>query len=185
MVMPPRPTAPGCGCLLPLILVFVTMTQAPHPFLVVGFIVLLAVYAYMVRDYRAKMRIWLTLRDQYLRMHQEAAAAAHAQASAEAYRRAQHASSRARYSTSSSQGYSGSRRSHSAQPARPLPSEPDPHEVLQVPRGADSDTIRSAYRKLASQYHPDRVANLGPEFRALAEEKMKGINAAYAKLRNR
>ncbi len=184
MVMPPRPTGPGCGCLLPLILVFVTMTQTPHPLLVTGFIVLLAVYAYMVRDYRAKMRIWLTLRDQYLRMHHEAAAAAHAQAAAEAFRRAQYASARAR-SSASSQGRTYSQQGSSIPPPRTRPSTPDPHEVLQVPRGADSDTIRSAYRKLASQYHPDRVANLGPEFRALAEEKMKEINAAYSELRNR
>jgi DnaJ like chaperone protein len=29
------------------------------------------------------------------------------------------------------------------------------------------------------QYHPDKVAHLGDEFRGIAEEKMKEINAAY------
>jgi DnaJ like chaperone protein len=29
------------------------------------------------------------------------------------------------------------------------------------------------------QYHPDKVRHLGEEFRKVAEEKMKDINAAY------
>ena len=32
----------------------------------------------------------------------------------------------------------------------------DYYEVLEVPRDADDDTIKKAYRKLAMQYHPDR-----------------------------
>jgi DnaJ-domain-containing protein 1 len=31
-----------------------------------------------------------------------------------------------------------------------------------------------------SQYHPDKVATLGPEIRALAEQRAKELNAAYA-----
>jgi DnaJ-domain-containing protein 1 len=30
-----------------------------------------------------------------------------------------------------------------------------------------------------TEYHPDKVASLGPELRALAEKKSKEINAAY------
>ena len=41
----------------------------------------------------------------------------------------------------------------------------------------------SAYRKLVQQYHPDKVANLAPEFRELAERRMKEINAAYQRLK--
>jgi len=29
------------------------------------------------------------------------------------------------------------------------------------------------------KYHPDKVTHLGQEFRSVAEEKMKEINAAY------
>ncbi|MGB3225952.1 MAG: DnaJ domain-containing protein, partial [Desulforhopalus sp.] len=36
-----------------------------------------------------------------------------------------------------------------------------------------------AYRTLSMQYHPDKVRHLGDEFRAVAENKMKEINAAY------
>jgi len=36
---------------------------------------------------------------------------------------------------------------------------------------------------LAVKYHPDKVANLGPEFQKLAEEKFKSINDAYQTIR--
>jgi preprotein translocase subunit Sec63 len=31
-------------------------------------------------------------------------------------------------------------------------------------------------------YHPDKVASLAPEFQALAEQRMKEINAAFREL---
>ena len=40
-------------------------------------------------------------------------------------------------------------------------------------REAEVEEIRKAYRSLAIQNHPDRVANLGPEFVKVAEEKFK------------
>lgn len=57
------------------------------------------------------------------------------------------------------------------------------HEVLGIAPGASLADVTSAYRKLARQYHPDRVADLGPEFSELAERRMKEINAAYQLLR--
>lgn len=53
----------------------------------------------------------------------------------------------------------------------------DYYEVLGVARDADGPTIKSAYRKLALQFHPDQ--NPGD---ASAEEKFKQINEAYAVL---
>lgn len=50
----------------------------------------------------------------------------------------------------------------------------DYYEVLGVERGADHDTIKKAYRKLAVQYHPDR--NPGNKE---AEEKFKEATEAY------
>ena len=49
----------------------------------------------------------------------------------------------------------------------------DLYSVLGVPRGADQDTIRKAYKKLARRYHPDLNKS------AAAAEKFKEINAAY------
>ena len=53
----------------------------------------------------------------------------------------------------------------------------DYYEVLGLDRGADGETIKKAYRKLAMQYHPDR--NKGD---AEAEERFKEIGEAYAVL---
>jgi len=47
----------------------------------------------------------------------------------------------------------------------------------------DVEIIKKAYRDLAVKYHPDKVANLGPEFQKLAEEKFKSINDAYQTIR--
>ncbi|MEF2279439.1 J domain-containing protein [Deinococcus sp. YIM 134068] len=58
----------------------------------------------------------------------------------------------------------------------------DPYEVLGVRPSASPDEIQAAYRALVKQYHPDRVGHLGEEFRQLAEQRMKEINAAYREL---
>jgi DnaJ like chaperone protein len=60
-----------------------------------------------------------------------------------------------------------------------LNSEEQYYEVLGLKPGADFDLIKKAYRKLSMKYHPDKVGHLGEEFRGVAEEKMKEINAAY------
>jgi molecular chaperone DnaJ len=49
----------------------------------------------------------------------------------------------------------------------------DYYEVLGVPRTADKDALKKAFRKLAQQYHPD--VNKTPE----AEARFKEINEAY------
>ena len=58
-----------------------------------------------------------------------------------------------------------------------------PYEVLGVRRGASKDEIVSRYRELVRQYHPDKVTNMAPEFREVAERRMKEINAAYDALK--
>ena len=57
------------------------------------------------------------------------------------------------------------------------------YAVLGLEPGADFVAVKKAYRKLSMRYHPDKVAHLGDEFKAVAEEKMKEINAAYDQLR--
>ncbi len=51
--------------------------------------------------------------------------------------------------------------------------------ILEVPETATREQIVSAYQKMIRQYHPDRVAQMGPEIREVAERKSKAINAAY------
>jgi molecular chaperone DnaJ len=54
--------------------------------------------------------------------------------------------------------------------------ERDYYEVLGLQKDASTEEIKSAYRKLALQYHPDRNKQPG------AEEKFKKISEAYAVL---
>jgi DnaJ like chaperone protein len=58
-----------------------------------------------------------------------------------------------------------------------------PHEILDVPPDASQEDIKTAYKQLAGKYHPDKVAHLGDEFKALAEEKFKEIQEAYQQLK--
>jgi DnaJ domain/Chloroplast envelope transporter len=62
-------------------------------------------------------------------------------------------------------------------------SSKSPHEVLGIGVSASREEIRIAYRKMASLYHPDKVAHLAPEFREMADRKMKEINTAYGQLK--
>ncbi|HVM72369.1 MAG TPA: molecular chaperone DnaJ [Anaerolineales bacterium] len=57
-----------------------------------------------------------------------------------------------------------------------MASNRDYYEVLGIPKNASSDDIKSAFRKLARQYHPDVSKE------ADAEEKFKEINEAYGVL---
>ena len=52
--------------------------------------------------------------------------------------------------------------------------EVDYYELLEVQKGCDDGTLKSAYRKLAMKWHPDR--NPGD---ASAEAKFKAISEAY------
>jgi DnaJ-class molecular chaperone len=56
------------------------------------------------------------------------------------------------------------------------------YEVLGVEPGATEDELHRAYQQKIREYHPDRVATMGPELRALAEARTKEINAAYREL---
>ena len=56
-------------------------------------------------------------------------------------------------------------------------SKRDYYEVLGVPKDADEDALKKAYRKLAKKYHPD--ANPGDKE---AEAKFKEASEAYSVL---
>lgn len=55
------------------------------------------------------------------------------------------------------------------------------YDILGVSRDDEMSTIKKKYRKLAMEYHPDRIQSKGmaPEFAAAAEEKFKEIQHAY------
>lgn len=61
----------------------------------------------------------------------------------------------------------------------------DPYQVLEIAPGASREEIKAAYRRLAAQYHPDKVQHLGKELQELAEARFKEIQQAYDELTGR
>jgi DnaJ like chaperone protein len=57
------------------------------------------------------------------------------------------------------------------------------YRVLGLRPGSSEEEVRSAYRRLASECHPDRFSSLGPEFVRAAEERFKILQEAYEEVR--
>ena len=57
------------------------------------------------------------------------------------------------------------------------------YDVLEISPNATDDEVKSAYRRMAMKYHPDKVSTLGPEVQKAAEEKFKQVQDAYATIK--
>lgn len=57
------------------------------------------------------------------------------------------------------------------------------YKTLGLSPTATADEVKKAYRELARKYHPDMVSGMSEEFKKMAEEKFKSIQAAYEALR--
>jgi DnaJ-class molecular chaperone len=75
---------------------------------------------------------------------------------------------------------SGRGRSGSALPPESL--RPD-YANLEVPFGADIETVRRSYKRLVLSYHPDRHAGT-PEKARVATEISKRINESFERIRS-
>lgn len=53
------------------------------------------------------------------------------------------------------------------------------YQTLGLTEGASDDEVRTAFRRLAAEHHPDRSASLGPEAAAAAAEKFRLVKDAY------
>lgn len=64
------------------------------------------------------------------------------------------------------------------------PAESDPFDVLGVASSASNEEIKSAYRRLIRENHPDTLVAKGmpQEFIDIANQRMAAINAAYDKI---
>lgn len=64
------------------------------------------------------------------------------------------------------------------------PDDANPYQVLGVPRTISNDDLKSAYRQLVRDNHPDRLVAQGmpEEFIAVANQKLAAINVAYDKV---
>lgn len=58
----------------------------------------------------------------------------------------------------------------------------DAHRLLGVPAGADRETVKRAYRRLARALHPDMHAGTSEERRRQLERKLADVNCAYRRL---
>jgi len=54
----------------------------------------------------------------------------------------------------------------------------DAYKALGITKEATDDEVRRAYKKMALQHHPDRVASLGEDVRKAAERKFQEIGEA-------
>jgi DnaJ-domain-containing protein 1 len=59
-----------------------------------------------------------------------------------------------------------------------------PYKVLGVAEDASDAEIEQAYRRLMSQYHPDKLVGVAEELREQAEKKASEINAAYDRIQS-
>ena len=53
------------------------------------------------------------------------------------------------------------------------------YTVLGISPSATDEEVKTAYRRMAMKYHPDRVSTLGPDVQKAAEEKFKKVQEAY------
>lgn len=61
--------------------------------------------------------------------------------------------------------------------------EESAYTVLEISPEATDDEVKKAYRRLAMKYHPDKVAQLGPDVQEAAKAKFQSIQSAYEKIK--
>ncbi|MBS0558213.1 MAG: co-chaperone DjlA [Proteobacteria bacterium] len=79
-------------------------------------------------------------------------------------------------------GHAGGYR-QSQPPPGATPQGKDPYAVLGITRTASEQDIKTAYRRLISQHHPDKLGDVPEALKRRAEERAREINAAYEKIR--
>ena len=60
----------------------------------------------------------------------------------------------------------------------------NPHAVLGLTPDATDAEVEQAYRRLISQYHPDRLSGAADDLRKQAETKAGEINRAYKQIKS-
>lgn len=68
--------------------------------------------------------------------------------------------------------------------ARPRSPGGDPYAILGLQRSASDREIKTAWRRLMSQHHPDKLGAVPDELKRRAEQRAREINAAYEQIKN-
>lgn len=55
--------------------------------------------------------------------------------------------------------------------------------ILEIDENISDEDLKKAYKKMAMQYHPDKVSHLGPDVHKQAEKKFQDLNAAYERIK--
>jgi DnaJ like chaperone protein len=79
--------------------------------------------------------------------------------------------------------YSGYRGDHHHSTGESLHPKNDDYAALGIDRKATSEEVKKAYKQMAAQYHPDKVAHLGPELVEFANKKFNEISKAYTSIK--
>lgn len=53
------------------------------------------------------------------------------------------------------------------------------YRILEIEKGASQEEIKSAYRKMAKKYHPDKLGDVGEDVKKAAIEKFRLVQEAY------
>jgi DnaJ like chaperone protein len=64
-----------------------------------------------------------------------------------------------------------------------IPETDSSYKILEIDPSSSNDEVKKAYRRMAMKYHPDKVSQLGDDFRKTANEKFKKVNEAYEKIK--
>lgn len=59
------------------------------------------------------------------------------------------------------------------------------YKILEVDEDVSDEEVKKAYRKMAIKYHPDKVAQEGPEVQKAATEKFKKLQEAYDNIKKK
>lgn len=64
-----------------------------------------------------------------------------------------------------------------------VPETDSAFKILEIGRSASDEDVKKAYRKMAMKYHPDKVSQLGEDYKKGAEEKFRKVNEAYERIK--
>jgi len=64
-----------------------------------------------------------------------------------------------------------------------IPETDSSYKILEIEPSATNEEVKKAYRRMAMKYHPDKVSNLGEDYRKTANEKFRKVNEAYERIK--